>query len=95
MLSPWCPSGKAFSVGLLASAVSYLLQSQAWRPAGGGKLRLAAQVREGPYLARLPRFPLFLRVFTVSTTRFQRAPSRKEWPRDSGKGVRTPFLPSG
>jgi len=44
VLSP-CPSGKAFSVGLLASAVSYLLQSQAWRPAGGGKLRLAAQVR--------------------------------------------------
>ena len=38
-----------------------------------------------------PCFLVFLRVFTASTRRFQRAPSRSPWPRDSGKGAQTPF----
>ena len=42
-----------------------------------------------------PFFPRFLRVFTVSTRRFQRAASQNSGPRDSGKGVRTPFRRSG
>ena len=41
-----------------------------------------------------PVFSRFLRVFTVSTRRFQRAPSRNPGPRNSGKGVRTPFCRS-
>ena len=48
-------------MGLLASAVSYLLQSQAWRPAGGGKLRLAAQVREDRISPVYPVSPFFAR----------------------------------
>ena len=45
-----------------------------------------------PYLAHFfPVFSRFLRVFTVSTRRFQRAPSRNPGPRDSGKGAQTPF----
>ena len=37
-----------------------------------------------PYLAHfLPVFPRFLRVFTVSTRRFQQAPSRNPGPRNS------------
>ena len=45
-----------------------------------------------PYLAHFfPVSPRFLRVFTVSTRRFQRAPSRSPGPRDSGKGAQTPF----
>ena len=36
-----------------------------------------------------------MRVFTVSTRRFQRAASQNSGPRDSGKGVRTPFRRSG
>ena len=38
-----------------------------------------------------PPFFSFLRVFTVSTRRFQRAPSRNPGPRDSGNGAQTPF----
>ena len=46
-----------------------------------------------PYLAHFfPVFPRFLRVFTVSPRRFQRATSRNPGPRDSGKGAQTPFL---
>ena len=46
-----------------------------------------------PYLAHfLPVFSRFLRVFTVSTRRFQRAPSRSPGPRDRGKSAQTPFL---
>ena len=45
-----------------------------------------------PYLAHFsPVSPRFLRVFTVSPRRFQRAPSRSPGPRDSGKGAQTPF----
>ena len=46
-----------------------------------------------PYLAHFPPvFSRFLRVFTVSPRRFQRAASRNPGPRNSGKGARTPFL---
>ena len=46
-----------------------------------------------PYLAHFPPvFPRFLRVFTVSARRFQRAASRNPGPRGSGKGAQTPFL---
>ncbi len=38
-----------------------------------------------------PFFPRFLRVFTVSPRRFQRAASRNPGPRNSGKGAQTPF----
>ena len=38
-----------------------------------------------------PFFPRFLRVFTVSTRRFQRAQNRNPGPRDSVKGAQTPF----
>ena len=45
-----------------------------------------------PYLAHFaPVFSRFLRVFTVSTRRFQRTPSRNPGPRDRGKGAQTPF----
>ena len=40
----------------------------------------ASQVRWAPFG---PRFPRLLRVFTVSPTRFQRAPSRNPGPRNS------------
>ena len=39
-----------------------------------------------------PFSPAFLCVFTVSPRRFQRAASRNPAPRNSGKGVQTPFL---
>jgi len=39
-----------------------------------------------------PVFSRFLRVFTVSPRRFQRAASRNPGPRNSGQGARTPFL---
>ena len=49
-----------------------------------------------PYLAHFsPVFSRFLRVFTVSTRRFQPAPSRNPGPRDSGKGAQTLFCRSG
>ena len=45
-----------------------------------------------PYLAHFsPVFSRFLRVFTVSTRRLQRAPNRIPGPRDSDKGAQTPF----
>ena len=45
-----------------------------------------------PFLAHFsPFFPRFLRVFTASARRFQRAASRSPGPRDSGKGAQTPF----
>ena len=45
-----------------------------------------------PYLAHFfPVFSRFLRVFTVSTRRFQRAQNRNPGPRDSVKGAQTPF----
>ena len=45
-----------------------------------------------PYLAHFfPVFSRFLRVFTVSPRRFQRAPSRNPGPRNSVKGAQTPF----
>jgi len=51
-----------------------------------------AFTRFRPYLAHFfPVFPRFLRVFTVSTRRFQRAQNRNPGPRDSGKGAQTPF----
>ena len=41
-----------------------------------------------PYLAHFcPVFPRFLRVFTVSTRRFQRAPSRNPGPRNSSRAA--------
>ena len=44
----------------------------------------------GPYLAHFfPVFSRVLRVFTVSSRRFQRAQSRKEWPRNSGKRAKS------
>ena len=43
-----------------------------------------------PYLAHFPPvFPRFLRVFTVSTRRFQRAPSRNPGPRNGGSRTKT------
>ena len=45
-----------------------------------------------PYLAHFfPVFSRFLRVFTVSTRRFQRAQNRNPGPRNSVKGAQTPF----
>ena len=45
-----------------------------------------------PYLAHFPPvFSRFLRVFTVSTRRFQRAQNRNPGPRNSVKGAQTPF----
>ena len=43
-----------------------------------------------PYLAHFfPVFSRFLRVFTVSTRRFQRAPSRNPGPRNGGTRTKT------
>ena len=82
----WCGAQAFSNLGDMMTAVGVPM----W-----GYLYLVVPARS-PHLAHsIPVFPPFLRVFTVSPRRPQRAASRNPGPRDSGKGGRTPFLRSG
>ena len=87
-------SGSGPSAALPAQSTPVLAEANSY---GGRRNQLIPPVlslftRFRPYLAHFfPVFPRFLRVFTVSSRRFQRATSRNPGPRDSGKGAQTPF----
>ena len=86
-------SNDAFAIGETKGAATHRrrieLKSQDKRA------RLPRVIPREPTLLRLylahffPVFPRFLRVFTVSTRRFQRAPSRNPGPRNGGKNTKT------